>query len=52
MNLVILDDHEIFSASLTRLLADDPGISVTATVTTVQALAPALGDPLDKGRLS
>jgi DNA-binding NarL/FixJ family response regulator len=45
VNLVILDDHEIFSASLTRLLADDPGISVTATVTTVQALAPALGDP-------
>jgi DNA-binding NarL/FixJ family response regulator len=45
VNLVILDDHEIFSASLSRLLADDPEITVTATVASVKALAPALSDP-------
>ena len=44
VQLVIVDDHQIFSASLTRLLATDPGIDVVGSAESVRALATLLGD--------
>jgi DNA-binding NarL/FixJ family response regulator len=42
VRLLIIDDHQVFSASLSRLLADDPAIDGVETVTGVRTLAAAL----------
>jgi DNA-binding NarL/FixJ family response regulator len=42
VRLLIIDDHQVFSASLSRLLADDPEIDQVETVTGVRTLAKSL----------
>ena len=44
MQLVIVDDHQIFSASLTRLLATDDDIDVVGTAVSVRELSTLLTD--------
>lgn len=44
VQLVILDDHRMFSASLSRLLDDEPGIQIAGVASSIGELADVLRD--------
>ena len=47
IRVLILDDHQVFSSSLARVLADEPDIEVVAVASTVDAARLAMTNEID-----
>ena len=49
IRLLVVDDYEVFGASLACALADEPGLDVIAAVTSIPAALEALAGSVDVG---